>query len=806
MRRLLLLVALLAAGTLLWVALRERSAAPARLRLVPHENALAGLVDGDLVRTTVVVDVGTPRGQAHTLEIDRHDGATLAGFLTQPDGQPPYAWVVGRAVGLTLDVLQVEARELLVEVANGTDGAQTVEVLFNGTLLATQGLPGPDALFSITSPVPAALQRRGANRVELRFAATQSRRLVGQDRDLPLAAVVRHITFTRPGQTRVRPPLPPERAGLLEVQQDGRTLNVLSLPSDCLARVPLRLPDAPRVALRLSLLQAAVPLEIGLQLDDRRERLRLLPAGTPPCELELDLTPWAGRAAVLELQAGGERDALPVAVRVGSANVLVPEDWAALRAAERAARAAPAPSAAPAHPPSFLVVVLDAFAGRYLNRVLEQGMLTPALAALADNGLLFPDAQAPASYTLASIGALLTGQEPLTHGLLATLDAQGAFTRLAPDAPRLATELGAHGWRTAAFVTNPNAGAHHGFSAGFESFDELYADEVLRRPGRGVEGDALPARLRSFLQETAGQPYFAWVHVFEPHAPYESPADLRERFVHPYDGPVDGGYAWIEAFRAGAVGCDEDGWRHLRELYAARAAYADRILARLLTQVVHAGRAGDTVVVVLADHGESLGERGVIEHGDAVPPEQLDVPLLIAGPPALGLGKGLRAGPASLHDVAPTLLRLAGLQPPAAMQGQDLLAGALEADRPLAAVSSVWLPQLSWRHGPHRLVVDLLTRRVRLFDLDGDPRETRDLAEALPATRALLLRELCAYVCAAETARAARATADGEGAAADEQTVEMLKAIGYAAAVEGGRTDAEPLRLTAQLRRMLRRL
>jgi arylsulfatase A-like enzyme len=805
-RRLLLLVALLAAGTLLWVALRGRPEPPARLRLAPHENALAVLVDGELVRTTVVVDTGTPRGQAHTLEIDRHDGAAIAGFLTQPDGQPPYAWAVGRAVGVTLDVLQPEERELLVEVANGTDGPQTVELLFNGAPLATQGLPGPENLFSITVPVPAALQRRGANLVELRFSATQSRRLLGQDRDLPLAAVVRHITFTRPGQTRVRPPDPPERAGVLELRRDGQVLNELSLPSDCLARAPLRLPDAPRVALRVWLDQVDVPFELGLQLDDRRERLRLLPAGTRPCELELDLTPWAGRAAVLELQALGERDALPAAVRVGAIQLLVPEDWAALQAAERAARAAPAPAAVPAGRPSFLVVVLDAFAGRYVNRELDGRLLTPTLASLAASGLLFPDAQAPASYTLASVGALLTGQEPLTHGLVSTLDAQGDFTRLAPDAPRLAAELSAHGWLTAAFVTNPNAGAHHGFAAGFARFDALYADEALRRPGRGVHGGVLPERLADFLAQAGEQPFLAWVHVFEPHAPYESPADLRERFVQPYDGPVQGTYEWIEAFRSGAIGCDEAGWRHLRELYAARTAFSDLILGQLLERLMQSGRASDTVVVVLGDHGESLGERGIIEHGDAAPREQLDVPLLIAGPPALGLGRGLRPGPAALQDVAPTLLRLAGLRPPAAMQGRDLLAGALDPGRPLAALSSVWLPQLSWRSGRHRLVVDLLTRRVRLFDRVADPEETRDLAEALPATRALLLRELCAHVAAAETERAGRAAESGAGEAADERTLEMLQQIGYAAAVADGRVEGEPLRITAQLRRLLRRL
>jgi len=140
------------------------------------------------------------------------------------------------------------------------------------------------------------------------------------------------------------------------------------------------------------------------------------------------------------------------------------------------------------------------------------------------------------------------------------------------------------------------------------------------------------------------------------------------------------------------------------------------------------------------------------------------------------------------------------------MQGRDLLAGALDPQRPLAALSSVWLPQLSWSSGPHRLVVDLLTRRVQLFDRAADPGETRDLSEALPATRALLLRELTAHVCAAETARAERAAQDGAGVAADEATLEMLQAIGYAAAVQGERPGDEPLRFTAQLRGLLRRL
>lgn len=797
-RRLLLLAALLAAGTLAWVALRGRPEPPEPARLVPHENVLAALADGELLRSTVAVDVGTPRGQAQTLEADRRLGAAAEGFLSQPAGTPPYAWTVGRRAEVRLDVLEPAERELLVQVANGTGGPQAVELVFNGQPLVRQELPPVPDLWSVTAPVPAALQRRGTNLLELRFDAATPRTLLGEPRELPLSGLVNHIVLAAPGRTRDLPPPAPERAGLLEQDGPGGPSNLLLLPAECAARAPLRLPDAPRVALRLSLRRCTAPLAVSLLLDGARVALRSLPAGTPPSELELDLTPWAGRAAVLELHAAGERDAPDVEVRIGPAQLLVPADWA---------QAQPTPMAAPATPlprrPSFLVVVLDAFAGRYANRSVNGSLVTPALAALADNGQWFPGAQAPASYTLASVATLLTGQDPLVHGVTATLGPGGAVSALAPDAPRLAAALQAAGWRTAAFITNPNAAAHHGFAAGFETFEELFRDPALWREDRGVAGEALPGRLQDFLEGVAGQPYLAWVHVFEPHAPYESPPDLHARFVRPYDGDVRGDYAWIEAFRSGRATCDEAGWRHLRDLYAARAASADRVLARLLQQVARAGRDGDTVVVVLGDHGESLGERGLVEHGDGVPPEQLHVPLVISAP-GLGLGKGVREGVAPLQDLAPTLLRLAGVALPPGMPEADLLAPRSGPARPLAALSSVWMPELSWRSGRHRLVVDLLTRRVRLYDTVEDPAEDRDLAEALPATRAVLLRELSAHVCAAEAGREGREPA--AGVTLDAELVEQLARIGYVEAVAGAPGGGEPRRLCAELRRLLRRL
>ncbi|HEX5009741.1 MAG TPA: sulfatase-like hydrolase/transferase, partial [Planctomycetota bacterium] len=485
MRRVLLLVALLTGATLAWLLLRDRPARPDLLLLAPHENVLAAFIDGELVRTTAVFDPGTLLGQSQTTEADRREGSLASGVLSRLDGQPPYAWLVGERPSFMLDVLEPADRELLVDLANGTDGPQSVEVVFNGATIARQDLPRSAKLVSITAAVPAALQRRGRNVVELRFARTEARQLLDEDRPLPLSGILRHVAFAPPGQTRAPLPRPPARAGIIQDTVEGRPASVLLLPPETEARGALQLPAAPRVTLRFSLDALAAPLEVSLLLDDGRVPLRTLEPGTPtPSDLEFDLSPWAGKPAVLSLWARAAPGGGELAARVSAAQLLVPQAWQAAHAPAERGGLPP-----PRRQPSFLVIVLDAFARRYAGRVVNGQLVTPALDALSANGVTFADATAPASYTLASIGSLLTGQAPLTHGVLSTVDGEGHVRRLAPDAPLLAAELRARGWHTAALLTNPNTGARHGFGAGFERYDELWTDADLFRPGRGVSGD-----------------------------------------------------------------------------------------------------------------------------------------------------------------------------------------------------------------------------------------------------------------------------------------------------------------------------
>jgi arylsulfatase A-like enzyme len=754
--------------------------------MVLHENLLTAFHTGEFVSGTRSLKLGTARGKAQTTEADRHEFDDASGVLSRPDGEPPYAWLVGLRPAIDLDVLQPLDRELELQIASAVSGSQRVVIRFNGHELGTHVLPADGSAVSLDMTVVADLQRRGSNRLEFAFDAVESRRLADELVALPLAGVITTLRFAPQGEEVLAVP-PSRRFGLSPARGEAEGQNVLFVPPGMSARVSVDVPSTHRVALAFTLRSLSVPLEVSVLPDSgKRTLLRTFqPTEEMPRDARFDLTPWAGQALVIEFWSrAGEGEG----ARIGPAHVQVPEG-ALLAGAEQADPGVVVPEQAP----SFLVVTLDALARRQLIRRGDELSFTPVLDALIASGISFPDATSPASYTLASIGSLLTGQDPLTHGVWAVEDGLGV-QRLAADAPRLASTLLRAGWRTAAFVTNPNAAARHGFGEGFEVYDELHADPSLWEPG--VAGEHLPPRLAAWLDEVAGQPFFSYVHVFEPHAPYDAPADLLARHVKPYHGPVRGDRAWIDAFRTGEVGADLDGLRHLRDLYVARVALADRVLGELLDVLRRADRAEDTVVVVLSDHGEAFGEHGLIEHGDHVYGEQVEIPLVFVVP---GREADRRRGPATLADVAPTLLGLAGQPRAEGMLGVDLFTADAGEPRALIARSSARLPALSWTRWPMRLVVDLGTRSTELYDLLRDPAERSNLIAARSATAALMYRELTEAVCAAESGSREREP----GESIDDGLLnEQLGAIGYL-----GTAGASPegVSLCGLLRQALRR-
>ncbi len=286
-----------------------------------------------------------------------------------------------------------------------------------------------------------------------------------------------------------------------------------------------------------------------------------------------------------------------------------------------------------------LVVTIDTLRRDRLGAYGHAGGLTPALDGLAARGMRATHAFSHVPQTLPAHASILTGRTPVRHGL----HLNGA-ARLAADVPTLATVFSAAGYRTGAFVGAFVLDDRYGLGRGFDVYDDRLP------PGNG-ESFLYAERRAEAVVEAAGDwilgagpsPWLAWVHLFDPHAPYDAPP------------PVPPG----------------------RPPYDAEVAYTDAMLGRLLDRLRQRGVLDHTLVVVTADHGEGLGDHGERTHGLFAYDATLAVPLIVSGP---GAGAGVIDAPVGHADLLPTLVAMAGVPAPAGLDGLPLT-DPLPADR-----------------------------------------------------------------------------------------------------------------------------
>jgi len=260
--------------------------------------------------------------------------------------------------------------------------------------------------------------------------------------------------------------------------------------------------------------------------------------------------------------------------------------------------------------------------------------LTPTLDAFAREGVIFADARAQVPLTLPSHASILTGRYPTKTGV----HDNGTF-RLPDAQTTVATALKAAGYRTGAFVGAFVLDARFGLNRGFDVYDDRMrgssADlEVVQRPADEVLGAA------AHWIETSGAraPFFAWIHLYDPHEPYAPPEPYRARYLEePYDGEV---------------------------------AYTDAALGAFLDRMRRAGALAHTLVVIAADHGESLGEHGERTHGLFAYDATLRVPAMMWAPASIE--PGVFARPARLVDLTPTMLDVLGVPALADTDGRTL--------------------------------------------------------------------------------------------------------------------------------------
>jgi choline-sulfatase len=399
----------------------------------------------------------------------------------------------------------------------------------------------------------------------------------------------------------------------------------------------------------------------------------------------------------------------------------------------------------PARPSAVLIVTIDTLRADRIGVYGAKNVDTPNIDRVAREGAWAPQADVQVPLTRPSHVSLFTGRYPAEHGVR-----DNVSPPLAAAVPVLAEQFRRAGWPTAAFLASTVLDRQSGLARGFDVYSDRFDGDADRRSGDRVVAEAAAWITQQLVPPkpaaTAGR-FFAWVHLYDPHAPYAPPEPYASRYAgHLYDGTV---------------------------------AWSDELVGRLLAPLRDAGALDKTLVVVTSDHGEALGDHGEDVHGYFVYESTLRVPLVLRGP-GVTSGTTLK-GVVRTVDLYPTILELAGVASGSPSSGRSVapaLNGAAMSEESTFAESLVPLLHYGWsdlhavRDGRWKFI---LAPKSELYDLDNDPGELKNLAAAQPA-RANAMR-------AALEARRQheRPEAQNPNAAAGiaPEVLERLGALGY---------------------------
>jgi len=415
---------------------------------------------------------------------------------------------------------------------------------------------------------------------------------------------------------------------------------------------------------------------------------------------------------------------------------------AALLASCTSHKSAQAPQAARFQPLNVFVVTIDTLRPDHLHCYGYANIQTPNLDALAQRGVLFENAVAQAPLTPPSHASIFTGQYPTVHHVRNT----GGFILPSSSRP-LARILQEQGWDTAAFVSSAVLKKVIGFNNGFDLYDdqmprqgnkEEFGEDAERRGGDTVD------RAVHWLSRQSGKPYFLWVHLYDPHLPYDPPDFFKQKYRgRPYDGEI---------------------------------AYTDQQLGRLLEAVGKKAPAGKTIIAVLSDHGESLSEHGEFTHGVFLYDATLRIPFLMSGT-GIPAGSRVKQQVRSI-DFLPTLLALLGGKPPANIQGVNLVPAfsGKTVDTAISYEETLY-PKLALGWAELRGIRTNRWKYIRapkpeLYDLAQDPKETTNVLREHPAEVERLSAQLTDVVGNGGSEKV-------EAKMVDERQMAQLRSLGY---------------------------
>ncbi|HKY32362.1 MAG TPA: sulfatase-like hydrolase/transferase, partial [Candidatus Polarisedimenticolia bacterium] len=412
-----------------------------------------------------------------------------------------------------------------------------------------------------------------------------------------------------------------------------------------------------------------------------------------------------------------------------------------------------------APPPARVVLVtIDTLRADRLGAYGYGRDISPTIDALAAEGTLFENASSTTPLTGPAHAGILTGRYPLVTGFR-----NNGSALLAPEERTLPEVLKERGFRTAAVVSCLVLSSHFGFDQGFDLY---YDEDIHSELGRGLwfeerKADKTVDRTLRWIEAEKERPFFVWMHLFDPHHPYDPPgADLKSPPEQRYDDEI---------------------------------AFADRELGRFFDRLRQMDLWDDTLVIVAGDHGEALGEHHERFHGVFIYQSTMHVPLIVRLP---GAPKGRRVSDlTSIIDIAPTVLAALGMPPLEQVQGVSLLdavkgSGRVPARSPYlesiyGSSSYGWAPIFALRTSRWKYI-DLPT--PELYDLEADPGETRNLALAEPARAQEARGEFQRVKTGLESIQ----RDDAETAPMDDEMRERLLSLGYISGTESKLRKGEP--------------
>jgi len=394
---------------------------------------------------------------------------------------------------------------------------------------------------------------------------------------------------------------------------------------------------------------------------------------------------------------------------------------------------------------NYIIITVDTLRADRIGCYGYSEVKTPTMDMFASRGVKFENCIAQTPLTLPSHTSLLTGTYPTFHGVRDN----GGF--LVPqEMNTLAEILQQNGYQTSAFVAayvlDSKWGLDQGFDYYFDNFDLSKYKTIslghVQRPGNEVLDEVIP-----WLEEHKQQRFFTWIHLYDPHTPYDPPSPYREMYPNqPYIGEI---------------------------------AYTDSQIARLWDYLEENGLVNNTILVFTSDHGESLGEHREKAHGFFIYQSGVHVPLIFITP-FEHLNGLSRSSVVSLTDIMPTLLELARVPVPDQVQGKSLLPLFFsESKNEYFSYSETYYPRFhygwselkSYQNGRFKLIV---APKLEFYDLASDPRELNNIVDSRPEDARRLMNLIGEFI--DETGKNAY---ELDYSHMDEESREKLAALGY---------------------------